>query len=77
MSAEADTTIEHLDGPVICRKCEKPLELEMPTAIVTSAAEVAQDAADDNRIAEGGKNGQLRKFIRSSYALVRLRPLFC
>lgn len=50
---EVDTTIEHLDGPVICPNCEKPFEMEMPTAIVTSVAEVAEDVADDNRIAEG------------------------
>ena len=54
---EVDSTIEHLDGPVICPKCEKPFEMEIPTAIVTSVAEEDQDVADDNRIAEGPRKG--------------------
>lgn len=69
---EVDTTIEHLDGPVICPKCEKPFEMEMPTAIVTSVAEVDQDVADDNRIAEGPEE---RTLAEVHPVVFRARPL--
>lgn len=42
---EVDSTIEHLDGPVVCPSCEKPFEMEMPTAVVTSVHEIDEKAA--------------------------------
>ncbi|QDV84733.1 PH domain-containing protein [Planctomycetes bacterium TBK1r] len=37
---DVETTMEHLDGPVVCPSCEKPFEIEMPTAVVSSVHEV-------------------------------------
>ncbi|MFG0267026.1 MAG: PH domain-containing protein [Rhodopirellula sp. JB055] len=48
---EVDSTIEHLDGPVLCPSCEKPFEMEMPTAVVTSVHEVDEKTAHEKRLA--------------------------
>ncbi|PHQ32113.1 PH domain-containing protein [Rhodopirellula bahusiensis] len=48
---EVDSTIEHLDGPVVCPSCQKPFEMEMPTAVVTSVHEVEEEAARESKMA--------------------------
>lgn len=49
---EVDSTIDHLDEPVVCPGCHKPFEMEMPTAVVTSVHEVDQKAANEKRMAK-------------------------
>jgi len=48
---EVDSTIEHLDGPVVCPACKKPFEMEMPTAVVTSVHEVDEEIINQERMA--------------------------
>jgi membrane protein YdbS with pleckstrin-like domain len=48
---DVDSTIENLDRPVICPKCNKPFEIEMPTAVVTSVHQVDEGKADRTRMA--------------------------
>jgi len=48
---EVDSTIEQLDGPVVCPACKKPFEMEMPTAIVTSVHEIDEKDASKKRMA--------------------------
>lgn len=50
-SHEVDSTIEHLDGPIVCPECNKPFEMEMPTAVVTSVHQVDEKAAGNQRLA--------------------------
>lgn len=47
---EVETTIERIDGPIVCPKCEKPFEMEIPTTKVTSVREV-QDASNSSHLA--------------------------
>ncbi len=47
---EVDSTIEQLDGPVICPSCKKPFEIEMPSAVVTSVHEVDGRKANKDRM---------------------------
>ncbi len=46
-----DSTIDHLDGPILCPNCDKPFEMEIPTAVVTSVSEVDQKATNEKRMA--------------------------
>ena len=47
---EVETTIEHISGPIVCPKCEKPFEMEIPTTKVTSVREVP-DASNSSKLA--------------------------
>jgi hypothetical protein len=47
---EVDSTIDHLDGPVVCPSCKKPFEIEMPRAVVTSVHEVDETTANKDRM---------------------------
>ena len=44
---QVDSTIEHLDGSVVCPSCNKPFAMEMPTAVVTSVKEVDEKATGE------------------------------
>ncbi len=48
---EVDSTIDHLDGPVVCPNCDKPFEMEMPTAVVTSVSHIDQESSNERRMA--------------------------
>ncbi|QDV40929.1 Bacterial membrane flanked domain protein [Stieleria neptunia] len=48
---DVDSTIEHLDGPVVCPECHKPFELEMPTAVVTSVENIDGESVGKHRLA--------------------------
>ena len=48
---EVNSTLEHLDGPVVCPECNKPFEMEMPTAVVTSVQDVDEKSASKKRLA--------------------------
>jgi len=48
---EVDSTIDHIGGPVICPGCNKPFEIKMPTAVVTSVHEVDEKRANKERMA--------------------------
>ncbi len=47
---EVDSTIDHLDGPVVCPSCKKPFEIEMPTVVVTSVHDVDEKKANKDRM---------------------------
>lgn len=68
---EVDTTIEHLDGPVVCPSCDKPFEMQMPTATVTSVREV-EKAPAENRLAASPEERVLAKVHP---VVFRARPL--
>ncbi len=48
---EVDSTIEHLNAPIVCPSCNKPFEMEMPTAVVTSVHQSNETTAENNRMA--------------------------
>ncbi len=52
-SHQVDSTLEHLDGPIVCPECKKPFELEIPTAVVTSVQEIDERSASKRRMAAG------------------------
>jgi len=58
---EVDSTIDHLDGPVVCPACKKPFEMEMPTAVVTSVHEVDEGNANKERMATKREERTLAK----------------
>ncbi|QEG39748.1 PH domain-containing protein [Roseimaritima ulvae] len=68
---EVDTTIEHLDGPVVCPSCEKPFEMQMPTATVNSVREVKR-APDEKQLAGAPDERVLAKVHP---VVFRARPL--
>ncbi|WP_372715746.1 PH domain-containing protein [Novipirellula sp.] len=69
---EVDTTIEHLDGPVVCPSCEKPFEVEMPTAVVSSVRDVDEKVARENRMASKPDE---RTLIEVHPVVFRARPI--
>lgn len=69
---EVDSTIEHLDGPVVCPGCKKPFEMEMPTAVVTSVHEVDEKTADANRMVVEQEE---RNLIEVHPVVFRARPI--
>ncbi len=69
---EVDSTIEHLDGPVVCPGCKKPFEMEMPTAVVTSVHEVDEKTADANRMVVEQEE---RNLITVHPVVFRTRPI--
>jgi len=58
---EVDSTIENLDGPVVCPGCKKPFEMEMPTAVVTSVHEVDEEIINQERMATKREERTLAK----------------
>lgn len=48
---DVDTTIDHLDGPVVCPACHKPFEMRMPTATVSAVHDVEDDESNHSRMA--------------------------
>ncbi len=48
---EVDTTIDQLGIPVVCPACNKPFEMEMPSAVVTSVHEVDENSPDNPHMA--------------------------
>lgn len=69
---EVDSTVEHLDGPVVCPRCKKPFEMEMPTAVVTSVHEVDGKSADANRMVVEQEE---RNLIKVHPVVFRARPI--
>lgn len=69
---EVDSTIEHLDRPVTCPNCNKPFEMEMPTAVVTSVHQVDEGSADKNRMAVAP---QERTLVDVHPVVFRARPI--
>ncbi|KLU05253.1 putative transmembrane protein [Rhodopirellula islandica] len=69
---EVDSTIEHLDGPVLCPSCEKPFEMEMPTAVVTAVHEVDEKTARENRMASEPEE---RTLVEVHPVVFRARPI--
>jgi len=69
---EVDSTIEHIDGPVVCPSCNKPFEIEMPIAVVSSVREVDEKNARENRLASEPKE---RTFIEVHPVVFRAHPI--
>ncbi len=69
---EVDSTIEHLGGPVVCPKCNKPFEMEMPTAVVTSVHEVDDKTARENEMVAEPES---RKLVQVHPVVFRARPI--
>ena len=69
---DVDSTIEHLDGPVVCPECKKPFEMEMPSAVVTSVHEV--DAAIVNKERMATKRDE-RTLAKVHPVVFRARPI--
>ncbi len=69
---EVDSTIDHLQGPVVCPSCNKPFEIRMPTAIVTSVHEVDANKANSNRMATEPEE---RILARVNPVVFRARPV--
>ncbi|EMI26992.1 PH domain-containing protein [Rhodopirellula europaea] len=69
---EVDSTIEHLDGPVVCPSCDKPFEMEMPTAVVTSVHEVDEKTAHQSRMASEPAE---RTLVEVHPVVFRARPI--
>jgi len=67
-----DSTIDHLDGPIVCPNCEKPFEMEMPTAVVTSVAEVENSQENNQQLA--GEPDE-RTLAKVHPVVFRARPL--
>lgn len=69
---EVDTTIEHLDGPVVCPACHKPFEMQMPTATVSAVHEIEdEEAAGLSAMAEDPAE---RTLMRVHPVVLRARP---
>ncbi|EKK00777.1 membrane protein containing DUF304, prokaryotic transmembrane adjacent region [Rhodopirellula baltica SH28] len=69
---EVDSTIEHLDGPVVCPSCEKPFEMEMPTAVVTSVHEIDGKTARHTKMASEPAE---RTLVEVHPVVFRARPI--
>lgn len=69
---EVDSTIEHLDGPVVCPSCEKPFEIEMPTAVVTSVHEIDEKTARHTKMASEPAE---RTLVEVHPVVFRARPI--
>jgi hypothetical protein len=69
---EVDSTIEKLDGPIICPACHKPFEMEIPTAAVTSVHQVDERSIDKDRMAVGS---QERVLVKVHPVVFRARPI--
>ena len=69
---EVDSTIEHLDGPVVCPSCEKQFEMEMPTAVVTSVHEIDGKTARHTKMASEPAE---RTLVEVHPVVFRARPI--
>jgi hypothetical protein len=69
---EVDCTTEQIDGPVTCPSCNKPFEMEMPTAVVTSVHQVDEKTADKNRMAV---EPQEHTLVKVHPVVFRARPI--
>ncbi len=70
---EVETTLEHVGEPIVCPSCEKPFEMEIPTAEVTSVREVSEsEAAGMKDIADEPEE---RTLYEVHPAVFRARPL--
>ena len=69
---EVDSTIEHLDGPVVCPSCNKPFAMEMPTAVVTTVHQVDEKTVDRNRMAVEPEE---RTLLKVHPVVFRARPI--
>ncbi|QDT07039.1 Bacterial membrane flanked domain protein [Rubripirellula lacrimiformis] len=69
---DVDSTIDHLDGPIVCPECRKPFEMEMPTAVVTSVQEVDEKTASGKRLAADPDE---RTLIKVHPVVLRARPV--
>jgi len=58
---EVDSTIDNIEGPVVCPGCKKPFAIKMPTAVVTSVHEVDEKAANKERMATKPEERTLAK----------------
>ncbi|MEZ6089716.1 MAG: PH domain-containing protein [Pirellulaceae bacterium] len=68
---QVDGTIDQAGGPIICPHCDKPFEMEMPTAIVSAVEEITDDAENQNRIATEPEE---RTLARIHPVIFRSRP---
>ncbi|QDV23233.1 PH domain-containing protein [Aureliella helgolandensis] len=68
---DVETTIAHTAEPIICPKCEKPFEMEIPTAEVTSVREVEADETQKIIATEPEE----RTLFRVHPVVFRARPL--
>lgn len=69
---EVDSTIENLDGPIICPACHKPFEMAIPTAAVMSVHQVDERAIDKDRMAV---ESQERVLVKVHPVVFRARPI--
>lgn len=60
-SHDVASTIEHLDSPIVCPECNKPFEMEMPTAVVTSVREVDDRSVSNQHLAGDPRERTLAK----------------
>ncbi len=68
---DVETTIDHTAEPIICPKCEKPFEMEIPSAEVTSVREVDAVKTEDHIATEPKE----RTLYRVHPVVFRARPL--
>ncbi|MCO8120909.1 PH domain-containing protein [Stieleria sp. TO1_6] len=69
---QVDSTIEHIDGPVVCPGCKKPFEIEMPTAVVSSVNEVDETKMDKRQMAAEPEE---RTLLQVHPVVFRARPI--
>ncbi|MEO8269770.1 MAG: PH domain-containing protein [Aureliella sp.] len=68
---DVETTIDHTAEPIICPKCARPFEMEIPSAKVTSVREVETIRSEDHIATEPAE----RTLFRVHPVVFRARPL--
>jgi hypothetical protein len=68
---DVETTIDHTSEPIVCPKCEKPFEMEIPSAVVTSVREVDVVKTEDHVAGQPDE----RTLFRVHPVVFRARPL--
>ena len=69
---KVDGTIDQSGGPIVCPHCDKPFEMEIPTAVVTAVHERDFDASNDHRLAHEPDE---RTLARIHPVVFRSRPM--
>ncbi len=68
---DVETTIDHTAEPIVCPKCEKPFEMEIPSAVVTSVREVDVVKTEDHIASQPEE----RTLLQVHPVVFRARPL--
>lgn len=48
---EVDSTVDNIDGPIVCPHCDKPFDMEIPKAVVKSVRDVDKKSVDKEKLA--------------------------